>query len=249
MLFDMAQSSKNNETTIERCRRLWERLYPDVKKPETHLREWYAEAAKNSNFILDLGCGAGGAVNHTEKAAGSASVGLDVDFESLKRNTSVRFRVVGSADALPFRNGVFDVATAQYVLEHLESPEKTFSEIARVSRPGASFLFMTTNAASYTGFAVRLIPQAVQRRIKRKILKMDESEIYPVYMRCNTRGRLERQFRGAGFEPPELVFIGGPFYFGFSYALFRIAVFLERLTDGRLRHLKFYIVGRSKKFP
>jgi ubiquinone/menaquinone biosynthesis C-methylase UbiE len=238
---------KEKQNTLEKCRRLWESLYPEVRKPETHLREWYRDSAAGGGAVLDVGCGAGGAIECAKDIPGAVTVGIDPDFESLKRNGNVRFRVAASADALPFRDGVFSTVTAQYVLEHLPNPEKSFSEIARVSRPGGSFAFMTTNAASYTGLAIRMIPASLQRWIKKKALKMDESEIYPVYMRCNTRGRLARLLRDAGFGAPDLVFIGGPFYFAFSFAVFRLAVLLERITDGRLRQLKFYIVGRSRK--
>ncbi len=116
-----------------------------------------------------------------------------------------------------------------------------------VTRPGGAFIFMTTNASGYIGTLIRLMPNRLQFAVKKRIFKMDEREIYPVFMRCNTRGRLSRLLRGKGFGAPEFIFIGGPFYFSFSYALFRIAVMLERLTDGSFKHLKFYIVGRTKK--
>lgn len=230
-----------------RCAALWEQLYPEVKRPETRLREWYREAVPGARAALDAGCGPGGSIDHAREAPGALTVGLDMDFESLKRNPCVKLKVVGSAESLPFRDGAFDIVAAQYVLEHIENPRAALSEIARVSRPGAQFLFMTTNSSSCLGLAMGLIPRPVQFFIKRRFLKMPEQGLHPVYMRCNSPRKLAHLLRSAGFDSPDFIFIGGPFYFSFSYVLFRIAVLLERITDGALKSYKFYIVGRVRR--
>jgi SAM-dependent methyltransferase len=241
---DMPPTGQKTNTR-ERCRSLWERLYPNVKKPETYFSEWYKDSMAAGGLVLDAGCGAGGSADHT--ASGSFSVGLDTDLDALKRNRNVHFKVAGSIDAMPFKDGVFGTVTSQYAIEHLEKPLDCFREISRVSKPAGTFFFMTTNASGYNGILIRLIPNRLQFAIKIHILKMNEREIYPVYLRSNTRKRLKKYLQTAGFGAPELIFIGGPFYFAFSYMLFRIAVALEHLTDGRLKHLKFYIVGRATK--
>jgi len=238
-------SDTKKKKTYELCKSLWERLYPDVKKPETYFRGWYAEAVKTGEPVLDAGCGAGGSINHN--SSGIISVGLDTDVEALKRNTNVLYKVVGLIDSLPFRDGTFGTITAQYAIEHLAAPDVCFKEIARTASTGASFIFMTTNASSYGGVIIRLIPHRIQFLLKRHFLKMPENEIYPVYLRCNTLAKLKRTLSDSGFGNSEFIFVGGPFYFSFSYILFRIAVLLEQMTDGGLRHLKFYIIGRSKK--
>ncbi|MFA6447926.1 MAG: class I SAM-dependent methyltransferase [bacterium] len=241
-------ANATKKTTLERCRSLWERMYPDIKKPETYFRGWNAEsAAEGSGPTLDAGCGSGGSVDFKAVPGAGFSVGMDIDLEALKRNPNALFKVAGSMDALPFKDGTFGVITSQYALEHLERPRESFAEIARATKTGGAFIFMTTNSGGYLGTMIRLIPNSIQFVIKRRVLKMSESEIYPVYMRCNTRKKLIRALHEAGFGAPEFVFIGGPFYFGFSYAVFRLAVLFERLTDGGLKHLKFYIVGRAKR--
>ncbi len=238
--------SSSNDTRAK-CAALWERLYPNVKKPETHLREWHREAAAGTLASLDAGCGSGGSIDHASALPDAVTVGLDMDFEALKSNQRVKYKVVGSVEALPFADDAFGLVTSQYVLEHIGNPTAAFGELARVSRPGAQFLFMTTNSSSYLGLAIRLIPESVQFAIKRRFLKMSEKELYPVYMRCNTPRKLEKLLGAVGFARPDFIFIGGPFYFSFSYILFRMAVLLEHITDGVLKPRKFYIVGRAKK--
>src|SRR5919204_2960475 len=46
--------------------------------------------------------------------------------------------VVGLAEALPFRDGVFDGVVFQAVLEHVRDASAALNEIARVLRPGGS---------------------------------------------------------------------------------------------------------------
>ena len=242
----MAESGKRM-STAERCAAAWERRYPHVKQPHTYLREWYDEDAPRAAWILDAGCGPGGSINHIASAPNAVAVGLDPDEDALRANPNVSLRVVGSVHAMPFRDGAFDLITAQYVLEHVAEPQPSFKELGRVMRGGGAFVFTTTNASSYLGAAIRLIPQGVQAFVKRTFLKMDEPEVYPVYMRCNSRNKLNRLLEAAGFKTPDFIFIGGPFYFAFLYTLFRLAMFMEKLTDGRLRHHKFYIVGRARK--
>lgn len=227
-----------------KCETAWERKYPGVKQPQTYMRRWFEKDAGAAAWALDLGSGAGGAIDFRSETP-AASVGVDIDLEALRKNDGLDYRVVASADALPFKDGTFDVVTSQYVLEHLSAPQTCFRELARIMRPGAAFLYMTTNCASYNGVLIRMIPGKLQAYIKRRFLKMQEEDIHPVYFRANTKSRLENLLTAAGFEKPEFVFIGGPFYFSFSYPLFRLAMALEGLTDGRLKSLKFYITGRA----
>ena len=93
---------ENMTVTERRCRELWERLYPEVKKPQTYFRGWYEEAAGPGSAVLDLGAGAGGSMDHTGGAKGVTSVGMDIDIAALKSNESIHHAVAGSSDRLPF---------------------------------------------------------------------------------------------------------------------------------------------------
>ena len=44
----------------------------------------------------------------------------------------------GSADALPFADGLFDALTFTYLLRYVEDPAATLRELARVVRPGGT---------------------------------------------------------------------------------------------------------------
>lgn len=65
----------------------------------------------------------------------------------LARRTGVETRIVhGFAEALPFAPETFDFVQAYSVMEHVDDPQKVFSEAHRVLKPGGGFYFETTSA-------------------------------------------------------------------------------------------------------
>ena len=96
-------------------------------------------------YWLDLGCGhqllpSWQAAREREFIAwAGVVVGLDYDFESVRRHATIAFRCRGNIGALPFHDGTFDLVTANKVVEHLDRPERPFREISRVLRPGGIF--------------------------------------------------------------------------------------------------------------
>ncbi len=96
-------------------------------------RRWLAGGARGRT--LDLGCGTGR--NLPLLPAGTRAVGLDPELDSLRR---ARRRapgvplVCGSADALPFRAGVFDTVVSGLVLCSVPDPARGLAEVRRVLR-------------------------------------------------------------------------------------------------------------------
>jgi SAM-dependent methyltransferase len=89
---------------------------------------------------LDVGCGTGALTALLVERLGAANVtGIDPS-ESFVAAARDRFPGVriehGSAEALPFDDGTFDVAIAQLVVHFMEDPVGGVREMARVTRPG-----------------------------------------------------------------------------------------------------------------
>ena len=84
-----------------------------------------------SGRILDVGCGEKPYRNYFSGAANY--VGLEHPDTIHSRNV---VDIFGSADALPFHDGSFDVVLSFEVLEHLEKPQEAITEMSRVLRPG-----------------------------------------------------------------------------------------------------------------
>ncbi len=111
--------------------------------------------------LLEIGCGAGNLLLQAT-VAGSYPVALDLSMQAL---TFVRSRLeeAGSApeapsgfgctqaigESLPFGDNLFDCILLSEVVEHLEVPQISIREAARVLCPGGRLLITTPNYRSF----------------------------------------------------------------------------------------------------
>ena len=97
-------------------------------------RRWLAAGARGRT--LDVGCGTGRGLPFY--GAGARVVGIDPARASLAR-AARRIRgvwlVQASAEALPFRDGVFDTIVSSLVFCSVPDPARGFAEVKRVLRP------------------------------------------------------------------------------------------------------------------
>jgi ubiquinone/menaquinone biosynthesis C-methylase UbiE len=94
--------------------------------------------------IIDVGCGYGANLP-VLKQFGNV-VGIDVSFEALGAiEERPRLGLVQArADALPFRDGSFDVIALLAVVEHIEHDEHVLAESHRVASPQAIQILLTS---------------------------------------------------------------------------------------------------------
>lgn len=126
----------------------------------------FVEAVSRSRgvgAVLDLGCGAGWSTQLLAQARGGHVVGMDVHAAGFEAPTgpNVRF-VAGSALALPFRDGAFDLVTSYQTLEHIEHPEAALDEMRRVCAPGGAVAVAGPNLLGLTNSARRLAKVATK---------------------------------------------------------------------------------------
>ncbi|MBI2824632.1 MAG: class I SAM-dependent methyltransferase [Planctomycetia bacterium] len=106
---------------------------------------------RGARQILDVGSGAGQIAKHVLKYADRDArlTCFDLSLEMMRRartrlkSASPR-HLVADLTRLPFADGAFDCVTCGYVLEHLPDARSGLSELARVMRPGAKMLLLTT---------------------------------------------------------------------------------------------------------
>ena len=139
--------------------------------------------------VLDLGAGDGRYLDLLAPllGAGARLVACEI---SLLRARRIRARgfpvVVAQSEALPFREGAFDLVSFMEVIEHTRSPAASLDETCRVLRPGGRLALTTPNYPMKRLFDLRA---AVRQRSWAR-LKDDPTHISPL-----SAGTLERLLR------------------------------------------------------
>lgn len=116
---------------------------------------------KAGSRLLEIGCGAGNLLLQAT-VAGSYPVALDLSMQAL---TFVRSRLEEAnldaeaprsfactqaiGESLPLKDESFDCVLMSEVIEHLEAPQISIREAARVLRPGGRLLITTPNYRSF----------------------------------------------------------------------------------------------------
>jgi 2-polyprenyl-3-methyl-5-hydroxy-6-metoxy-1,4-benzoquinol methylase len=93
--------------------------------------------------ILDVGCGPRGSLEWCDS---SLRVGLDplaVRYLEIGVGDHAMDYAASGAEAMPFRDGAFDIVTSMNSLDHVDDLEASIAEIIRVIRPGGTLLLVT----------------------------------------------------------------------------------------------------------
>jgi SAM-dependent methyltransferase len=95
--------------------------------------------------ILDVGCGIGVYVKRFHDFSQSV-YGVDVDTERVQEASKYLPNIKqGSAEALPYNDGLFDIVLSHEVLEHVGDERKAVNEAFRVLKPGGRLVVFVPN--------------------------------------------------------------------------------------------------------
>ena len=167
-------------------------------------RRFLDAALVEGTCALDAGCGRTTRLaNYRDRI--SELTGVDLDADGGRENAALdRFVVADLGERLPFGDRVFDLVYANFVVEHLPSPEATFAEWRRVLRPGGSLVLVTSNHANPVLRVASLVPERARLAIKRRGAGAVERDVFPTYYRANTPRLLARLLGDAGFDAVEV---------------------------------------------
>jgi SAM-dependent methyltransferase len=238
---------------------LFQRCYPDQRRSGTlffygHLRG----LAVQGRQVLNLGAGPGDRPETPEfairdlRGPGHRVFGCDPDPDVLGNRQVDEARTIGPDGAIPYEDGAFDIVYSDYVLEHVEQPEKFLAEVFRVLKPGGAFHFRTPNLYHYVSIAARILPHSIASRTANRVRSLDEGahDPYPTFHRLNTRRALRKFARKVGFSDVDFtMFEGEPSYLMFNSGAFLVGVAYERIVNGApcLAGLRANIMGRMVK--
>jgi SAM-dependent methyltransferase len=229
------------------------KYYPDDTKDGTLIfYSWLRQFARYDFTVLNIGAGPT-AERKVKSLKGEVNrvIGVDIDKAVLENEDFDQSIVIGK-NILPFGDGYFDLAWADYVMEHVDDPMGFLKEVNRVLKPGASFFFRTPNKYHYVSLIGRITPHWFHERVANRARRLasEAHEPYPTYYRLNSRKEITDLARSAGFKFVEMKFVEAePSYLVFHPIAFRIGVVYERFVnrfDG-LQVLRSNIFGRLEK--
>jgi ubiquinone/menaquinone biosynthesis C-methylase UbiE len=212
--------------------RLDRTLYPEVEAnwDDTLLRERVLRVLRPSDRLLDLGAGAGIIPQMRLRGLCAEVVGIDLD-ERVLSNPCLDAAKVASADDIPYPDATFDAVVCDNVLEHLEHPDRVFREVARVLRPGGSFLAKTPNKSHYMPALARATPHAFHQFYNR-LRGRASADTFPTRYRANTRAAIERLAQDAGLRVEAIDLVEGrPEYLRLTVLTYLAGYLYERIVN------------------
>src|SRR5438876_379212 len=157
--------------------------------PDEDYRLFWNEVQRNmpeEGCILDLGCGDNRFLAHWRNARRRI---WGTDFQAHpKLNYPDWFRLLEKDGRIPFPDHYFDLITSSWVLEHVAHPEFFLAEVARVLRPGGTFVSLTVNAKHYVPCLARvfhLAPHSWTQKLLHALHGRADEDTFPTFYRMN----------------------------------------------------------------
>jgi SAM-dependent methyltransferase len=137
--------------------------------------------------VLEAGCGWGEFAQRAVEELGVELVAIDQSARmvALARERGVDARV-GDVQDLPFADGEFDCAVANWMLYHVADLDRGLAELARVLRPGGR-LVATTNSLEHLGELWRLVGRDRQAEPVRFFAETGEEALRRHFARIERR--------------------------------------------------------------
>lgn len=229
-------------------------IVPDLRYSQYIYEDVLNEKISGAENWLDLGCG-----HHLlpewkfeeekkliDKAA--SVIGLDYDLPSLVKHRTIRTKVQGSATRLPFAENIFDIVTANMVVEHLDNPQIQFREVCRVLKPGGLFIFHTPNEFGHFSLMRKIVPRFAVKKLSKILDGRESDDVFEVHYKANNRRTIENLAAETGFETDKIKMVSTDAVFAVVPPLAVIELlWIKMLMADSLKHLRTNIIAVLRK--
>jgi SAM-dependent methyltransferase len=191
-----------------------------------------AQLVQPGAAILEIGAGASNPTSRFLATLGKL-YGVDPD-PSVQANDALAEASLLQDHCLPFTNETFDCCVSNYVIEHISDPELHLKEVARVLRPGGTYVFRTPNRYHYVSLASWMTPHWLHKLLANRLrnLPVHAHDPHPTVYALNSRPTIKRSASRAGLEIDQLLLVEKePSYGMSSRVLFLAFMGYERLVN------------------
>lgn len=154
--------------------------------------------------VLDVGCGHGNWIVDELKPKIATAIGVDVDKDAVTHNKSMdKVIVAKDLESAHLKVASFDLATAVWVLEHVEDPQTLFAQLSTFLQPQGHFVFVTPYKHSML-IVIRRIFNLFARELGTLLVSLvygrASEDIFPTYYRANDKKTISELAEKNGFE-------------------------------------------------
>lgn len=229
-------------------------ICPSLRYSQYIYEDVVSRHIKNDTEWLDIGCGHNllSPWRHEEEKKlvrrCKRIVGIDYDTVSLKAHKTIKERIRGDITKLPFRDGSFDIVTANMVVEHLNDPASQFKEIRRVLKPEGLFIFHTPNLLGYVAILSKLVPEGLKAKVIYFLQQRHENDIFPAFYKINTAGAINSMSKETGFDVTKIkMIVSSANFVMFPPLLIPELLWIRLLMTRPFRQLRPNIIAVLKK--
>lgn len=205
-------------------------FYSDERYQSDIFRDTIDRFIQSGQSVLDAGCGRGALFPYDYKDQVGFMCGSDLT-PLIGENQNIHSGLIANLDDAPFADNSFDLIFSRYVLEHLEHPERSFNEIARILKPGGRLICLTPNNYHYVPLISNLTPHSFHERIANLRGNLAQ-DTFPTFYRANTRQQIGRLCQDAGLQVAEFITQEAkPNYLIMSPVTYAAGIVYERLVN------------------
>lgn len=211
---------------------LQEKLYRKEKHPYRIYEKIVERQVRKGIVLVDAGCGRDAPVLRKFTDLPESCVGLDMVSLEARGQRPPLHLVNCDLTSICLRDDSVDLVISRSVMEHLSDPGKTYRKVARILKPGGSFVFLTPNLLDYGSLIAKAIPNRFHGAIVRMTEGRAEEDTFAAYYRSNSSWRIGRLADECGLSVRELLYLGQyPSYLLFNAALFLLGALYDKVVS------------------